>query len=231
MTSGSSLSKIGTSFFDTGVVVDLHKRGRTHWLGPLQTLLTAGLALAGLNIALLLVLLARAGHITVQVPTGYRLTPGPDGVPPDLLIDTGGTFQAYVREPTTTQTLLFELTRLPTLAAFLLTLALVLRLVRNARQQDPFTAATVRRLRILAVIVMASQILAGLAEDGARTALLASVAPHDVPPLSAGFLWWWLLAGLSHLASPWLLLGFGFLAVAELINRGHTMRAELAEVI
>jgi hypothetical protein len=201
-------------------------------LGQLQTLLTAGLVLAGLNIALQVMLLAHAGHITVQVPTGYRLEPGPDGIPPDVLIDPSGTFQTYVREPTTTQTLLFELTRLPTLAAFLLTLALVLRLVRNARQQEPFTAATVRRLRILAVIVMASQILAGLAEDAARTALLDSVIPQAViPPLSASFLWWWLLAGLSHLASPWLLLGFGFLAVAELIDRGHKMRAELAEVI
>jgi Protein of unknown function (DUF2975) len=204
---------------------------RTHWLGPLQTLLTAGLALAGLNIALQLALLAQTGHVTVQIPTGYRLEPGPDGIPPDLLIDTGATFQTYVREPTTTQTLLFELTRLPTLAAFLLTLALVLRLVRQTRHHEPFTATTVRRLRILAVIVMASQILAGLVEDGARTALLASVIPQAVPPLSASFLWWWLLAGLSHLASPWLLLGFGFLAVAELINQGHTMRTELAEVI
>jgi hypothetical protein len=201
-------------------------------LGPLQTLLTAGLALAGLNIALQLVLLARAGDVKVQVPTGYRLEPGPDGVPPDVLIDPNGTFQTYVREPTMTQTLLFELTRLPTLAAFLLTLALVLRLVRQTRQHEPFTATTVRRLRILAVVVMASQILTGLVEDGARTALLASVTPQAViPPLSASNLWWWLLAGLSHLASPWLLLGFGFLAVAELINRGHTMRAELAEVI
>jgi hypothetical protein len=209
-----------------------HRLRRTHWLGPLQTLLTAGLALAGLNIALQLVLLARAGDVKVQVPTGYRLEPGPDGVPPDVLIDPNGTFQTYVREPTMTQTLLFELTRLPTLAAFLLTLALVLRLVRQTRQHEPFTATTVRRLRILAVIVMASQILAGLVEDGARTALLASVTPQAViPPLSASTLWWWLLAGLSHLASPWLLLGFGFLAVAELINRGHTMRAELAEVI
>jgi hypothetical protein len=210
-----------------------HRLRRTHWLGPLQTLLTAGLALAGLNIALQLVLLARAGDVKVQVPTGYRLEPGPDGVPPDVLIDPNGTFQTYVREPTMTQTLLFELTRLPTLAAFLLTLALVLRLVRQTRQHEPFTTTTtVRRLRILAVIVMASQILAGLVEDGARTALLASVTPQAViPPLSASTLWWWLLAGLSHLASPWLLLGFGFLAVAELINRGHTMRAELAEVI
>jgi hypothetical protein len=209
-----------------------HRLRRTHWLGPLQTLLTAGLALAGLNIALQLVLLARAGDVKVQVPTGYRLEPGPDGVPPDVLIDPNGTFQTYVREPTMTQTLLFELTRLPTLAAFLLTLALVLRLVRQTRQHEPFTTTTVRRLRILAVIVMASQILAGLIEDGARTALLASVTPQAViPPLSASTLWWLLLAGLSHLASPWLLLGFGFLAVAELINRGHTMRAELAEVI
>jgi hypothetical protein len=190
------------------------------------------LALAGLNVALQLALLVQTGHITVQVPIGYRIEPGPDGIPPDVLIDTGGTFQTYVREPTTTQTLLFELTRLPTLAAFLLTLALVLRLVRQTRQHEPFTATTVRRLRILAVIVMASQILAGLVEDGARTALLASVVPQAVVPLlSASALWWWLLAGLSHLASPWLLLGFGFLAVAELINQGHTMRTELAEVI
>jgi Protein of unknown function (DUF2975) len=213
--------------------VDL-QRGlrRTHWLGPLQALLTAGVALAGLNLAVQLVALARTGQVTVQVPTGYRLAPGPDGVPPDVLIDPGGTFQTYIREPTTTQTLLFELTRLPTLVAFLLTLALVWHLVRKARQQEPFTAATVRRLRMLAVAVMASQILAGLAEDGARTALLASVAPHAVmPPLSASTLWWWLLAGLGHLASPWLLLGFGFLAVAELINRGQRMRTELAEVI
>lgn len=205
---------------------------RTHWLGPLQTLLTAGLALAGLNIALQLVLVAQMGDVKVQVPTGYRLEPGPAGVPPDVLIDPSGTFQAYLRQPTMIQTLLFELTRLPTLAAFLLTLALVLRLVRQTRQHEPFTATTVRRLRILAVVVMASQILAGLVEDGARTALLASVTPEGVtPPFSASTLWWWLLAGLSHLASPWLLLGFGFLAVAELINRGHTMRAELAEVI
>jgi hypothetical protein len=80
------------------------------------------------------------------------------------------------------------LTARPTFAVVAALLALLLRIVWGARRGDPFTLATVRRPRVLAVVTLAGGYL--------------------------GFL-----------------VGFGLLAVAEVVKRGDAMRAGLETVV
>jgi hypothetical protein len=97
---------------------------------------------------------------------------------------------------------------------------LLLGVLRRARRDDPFLPATVRRLRVLAIVVLVGGPVAFIVETIAAMDLSARVtnrylgAIFDLTPLGV-----------------WLLVGFGFLAIAEVVNRGRAMRAELASVI
>jgi hypothetical protein len=115
--------------------------------------------------------------------------------------------------PTLGQRLLWTATSLPTVLVIAAILVLLLRIVREARRTDPFTPVTVRRLRTLALVAIVGgyaasfgQILATwLLTDGARAT--------------------------GSLPASWVLVGFGVLAVSEVVGRGCALRAELETVI
>ena len=126
------------------------------------------------------------------------------------LIGFGGVFSAVSAVAVAAKALAFLVA---TVAA-----ALLWRLVRDARRVDPFSGATVRRLRQLAWLVL----VGGFASAGVSTLAAAALADG-------------LLVGANATYAPaiWLLLGVGtgIGAVAEVVNRGVAMRAELDAVI
>jgi hypothetical protein len=118
-----------------------------------------------------------------------------------------------VADPTPGQRLLWIATSLPTPVVIAAILVQLLRIVRAARRSDPFTPATVQRLRVLAVVAIAGGYAASFLQ------ILASAA------LSSG------TVAAGSLPASWLLTGFGALAAAEVVNRGCALRAELESVI
>jgi hypothetical protein len=96
--------------------------------------------------------------------------------------------------------------------------ALLWRIVRDARRSDPFTAATVRRLRRLTVFVLLAGGAAAVAGMVAADALAASFVKGGFHPSDAPV---WAL----------LIVGLGLAAIAEIVNRGVALRAELDTVI
>lgn len=92
------------------------------------------------------------------------------------------------------------------------------RIVRDAGRTDPFTPATVRRLRRVAVFVLLGGGAATVAEAAASDALAASF-----------------VAGAFHASDTpgvvVLVVGLALAAIAEVINRGVALRSELDTVI
>jgi hypothetical protein len=89
----------------------------------------------------------------------------------------------------------------------------------KARYTDPFTAATVRRVRVLAAVVLVGGVLVGFVTADANDAPVRAVADNTVWPASPGFTVDWLLPGLALLAG------------AEVVNLGQRVRGGPAEVI
>lgn len=123
-----------------------------------------------------------------------------------------------VTEPSLAQRITWVLQSAPTYAVVLALLALLLRTVWLARRDDPFTAATVRRLRVLAVVALAGGWLGFMVETIAEMHLSSTVFTNGVavsvqPPLY------------------WFPIGFGLLAVAEVVRRGCALREDLAGVV
>ena len=58
-------------------------------------------------------------------------------------------------------------------------LALLFRTLRDARRGDPFTARTVRRLRILAVVALVGGEVVAITESLGGMALVGTVLPRD----------------------------------------------------
>jgi Protein of unknown function (DUF2975) len=123
-----------------------------------------------------------------------------------------------VIDPSPQQRVLWALTTLPTGAVVAALLALLMRIVWYARRGDPFTLATGRRLRVLAMVALAGGCLGFPVEMFAAMYLSSTVAAHGV-------------VGFSQLPVHWFLIGSGVFAVAEMVKRGHAMRAELETVV
>jgi hypothetical protein len=103
-------------------------------------------------------------------------------------------------------------------------LVYAIRLIEDARRNDPFTRAMVRRLRTLGLMVLVLGLLSEVVEYTAQTVLLNISLPDDAS--LRHFAWineypslWWLLPGL-------VLLG-----VSEVVKRGCDLRDELDWVI
>jgi hypothetical protein len=124
-----------------------------------------------------------------------------------------------VEKPSTRQRVLHALTKYPLAVGYVVVFFLLYRLVAKARYADPFTAATVRRMRVLAGVVLVGGVLVWIVTNYANDALLDTVADGTVWPAPLAF--------TANLLLP----GFALLAGAEVVNIGRRMRAELAEVI
>ncbi|MBP0450985.1 DUF2975 domain-containing protein [Kitasatospora sp. RG8] len=198
---------------------------RADWLGEMQAALVLCLAGAGIAAALPV---ARAvlgdDHVVVRLEAdpaagpAAGLTGGAGGLPGGAAIAPESVVEAHITDPSLHQRIAELLTTLPTLLLLAGVLALLLRIVRRARRGDPFTAATVQGLRVLGLLTALGGSAAGAAESLAALDLSSTVTP------GAAFAVWEVPAG-------WLLAGIGFLAVAEVLRRGVTMRDELAAVI
>jgi len=129
------------------------------------------------------------------------------------------TINVYVAKPTGQQHALDALRRYPLEVGSVVAFFLLWRLVAKARYTDPFTTGSVRRMRILAWLVLLGGLVAEIVSDQAQDALVRTIADNDV----------W--AADPMLRLTWVLPGLAFLAAAEILNHGQRMRAELAEVI
>lgn len=166
--------------------------------------------------------LVTEGSIVVEVPTGAvgGVAGAPDHLRSGVAIDHDGTVEVVVSDPDTGQLISKALTIAPTYLIAAIVFALLLGVLRGALRDDPFSAATVRRLRVLAVVALAGGSMAFIVEAIAAMDLSARVtngyvgAIIDLTPMGM-----------------WILAGFGFMAIAEVINRGRTLRAELDAVI
>jgi hypothetical protein len=127
--------------------------------------------------------------------------------------------------PSAAQNLLYSLGNgLAVLLVLIPLLVSAIRLVENARRNDPFTPQMVRRLRRLGLWVLGLGLLSSIVEYVAQTVLLDISLPHD-ETLRLG-------ATISHYPTPWWLLpGLVTLAFSEIVRHGCALRAELDGVI
>lgn len=190
--------------------------GKLDWLGLLWLGLLAGVAYTALA-TLVQVGTAPGAGFTVRVPLEQAGgLAGPGSLPEGVTVDASARVAARVGDPTAAQTALHLAASLPTTCVVVAMLALLARIVGRARRGDPFTAGTVRRLRLLGLTVLAGGAAADVVEELAHRALLAPIVDGPV----GGFVW-----------SGWWLTGFAFLAVAEVVNRGVRMRADLEGLV
>ena len=188
---------------------------RRDWLAQLQLTLAAfTLVFAVFGIGSLVYLLG-ANEVCTDVLGAAPVVAVPglrDGATP------GATVSVCTASPTVAQSVYASLVEglWPLVSA--VAAALLWRIVRDCRRADPFTASTVRRLRQLTVFVLLAGGVAAVAQMVAADALAATFVadgfhPSDTP------VWAWLLVGL------------GLAAIAEIVNRGVALRAELDTVI
>ena len=189
--------------------------GRGDWLLAIRIALMVSIGLTmtyGLSI-----IVAAALREPVTLP--FAVDAGQVGdLPTGTTLADDATIDVRVDPPTWTQAILHAFTRLPSVVVVVWVFLLLVRVVTDARQCDPFTQGTVRRLRAVGLILM----FAGTASDAVQ--FLAGFALSGT--LDTGSFW-----GNYIFTGIWLMAGVGALAVAEVINRGQVMRAELDQVI
>ncbi|MEE6261479.1 DUF2975 domain-containing protein [Plantactinospora sonchi] len=196
----------------------LDRLRRPDWLAELQAVITCGLvALAVISVASTVSTL-NDDQIMVALPTG--LLAAPDGLGPGVTLAAHGTVDVTLSDPTAGQLVASLLTVLPSCLVAATVLGLLLSTVRRARRDQPFRGAIVRRLRALALVVLIGGPLAATAEAIAALSLSSRFT-------DGGF------SSVLDLAplGPWVLTGFGLLAIAEIVNRGRALRAELDTVV
>ncbi|MEV6929083.1 hypothetical protein AB0M46_31960 [Dactylosporangium sp. NPDC051485] len=193
---------------------------RPTWLGALQLAIVGGLvAMAAIGVVNA-VALATTRSIEFAMPVATA---------PGLATEIGGvTVQVVVPGPTGWQLVAHALVSFPTFAVIVTLLALLLTVVHRARRGGPFDTAVIRRLRLLAGVGLIGGVAAQLAEFFVRAQLTASIPEDQIP-----YNW----QAQSHVdidltrIGLWILVGVGFMAFAEVVNRGRTLRAELDAVI
>lgn len=194
---------------------------RPDWLAELQGLVTAALVLLAGIVVFNIVTLADGGVVVAQVPadavTGVGGATG--GLRDGAVVD--GDVEVLVAEPTSRQLVTYYLTRLPTFAVAGAVLALLWTALRRARRGDPFSAGTVRRLRLIGWVALVGGILAQLVQMIASLELTSQVTADGR------------LSATQDLGTTglFLLVGFGFFAIAEILRRGLALRTELESVI
>jgi hypothetical protein len=194
---------------------------RADWLRELHGLLFVGVVLTALvgvvsAIATLTGQPFSVGLLAEEVLRPDAVVNVADGVH----ADPNTTVYLRITQPTGAQLALATAATLPTYALTTTMLVMLWRLVGAARRTDPFTWATVRRLRALGWLLVIGGPVAWVVEFGARFALsdtVTSRGPHATLDLFA--------------PAVWGLVGFGMLAIGEVIRRGQALRTELDGVV
>jgi hypothetical protein len=136
-------------------------------------------------------------------------------------MDPDGAVDVVVSRPGGAERVASALTHLPTYVVVFVLFVLLFLLVRQARRSDPFRPATVRRLRLLGLVAIAGGPLAAIVEMIAALDLTDRVTDGTTATATVDVT----AIGL------WLVVGCGFLAMAEVVNRGTAMRAELDTLV
>jgi hypothetical protein len=192
------------------------RRPRADWLNELYVLLLVGLTLATAFTLVDLVSLAFDAPVYAQLDADRAGVTTGSGLRDGVVVD--GTVEVRLDHPTARQRALGALSHLPGVFVVVAMLAMLAQMVRHARRADPFTGSMVRRLRWLAATVL----IGGTAAEAAE--FVASVVLSDSLVTTGA-------AGTYVFTGQWLLVGVGFLALAEVVNRGTALRAELETVI
>ncbi|MFK3979439.1 DUF2975 domain-containing protein [Micromonospora sp. NPDC050397] len=191
------------------------------WLAELQGLVALALTVQAGAVVFHIVTFASGGPVVAQVPveavTGVAGASG--GLRAGAVVD--GEVDVLVADPTPGQAAMYLLTTLPTLTLVAAVLALLWAALRRARRADPFTDGTVRRLRLIGWVAIVGGILTQAAQTVASLGLTARVTTDGG---------WSATLNLTRIVL-FLLVGFGFLAIAEILKRGSAMRTELETVI
>jgi preprotein translocase subunit Sss1 len=188
---------------------------RPDWLKELQAVLVVGLVVLG-GLGVFGIVAVGGGSLRLELPASAVSGTFDHELREGAAVAAEQDVMVTVADPSLEQRAVWVLTTLPTYAVVVALMALLLRVVWLARRDDPFTFATVRRLRVLAVIALAGYV-GFLVELVAATYLSSTVIDG--------------VAGYSQFPLHWLLVGFGLFAVAEVIKRGCAMRAELETVV
>ncbi|MET7397269.1 DUF2975 domain-containing protein [Dactylosporangium sp. NPDC005572] len=142
------------------------------------------------------------------------------GARPGVAVDPDASVYLRVEHPTVAQSALATMATLPGYALTTTMLVLLWRLVARARHDDPFTAGTVRRLRVLGWLLVVGGPVSAMVELAGRFALAGTVKTGG-PDASLDL----------GSTAVWFLAGFGMLAIAEVVRRGQALRAELDGVV
>lgn len=197
----------------------LERLRRRDYLGGLQTLVLIALGACAVGAALGLWGMLTRARISVPAGSGVTIPPGAvAGLLPGVRLDPDAEVRVVVEHPSAAQVAWHAAQDVPWFAIAVFMLVMLLLVVRTARRGDPFAAANVRRLRAAGWVVFLGSLAAFELSLFAGLELSATVT--TAPPSTAG-----------DLPLVWCFCGFGFLALAEIINRGRALQTELAEVI
>jgi hypothetical protein len=194
---------------------------QSDWLAELQVVLGVAVAVAAVAVLWATGRAAFGATVSFTVPSASIDSLAvylPTVLEPGVGIDLGGEIDVVAADPSAWQRLASLLTHLPSYAVALVILILLWRIVRTARRADPFTPRVARRLLRLGVIALAGGLLADMIQLAA-TFLGSETVFDGFASASYTYSWWWLL------------VGFGFLAVGEVVKRGAVLRAELDTVV
>jgi hypothetical protein len=184
---------------------------KPYWLGELEIALIGALILVGVGMAFMALAGAMGGAVPVRVPVN-AVPAIRDAVAAGAVVEGGGTVDMMIEHPAPGQIVAGVFATVPTLVVVFTLLAILHRVVRGARRGGPFDGLVVRRLRLLGVITIGGGLLSRIVEIIAQAHLTSTVVRHS---------------GLNFSAPAvfgWLLVGFGFFAVAEIVRRGLAMR-------
>lgn len=192
------------------------------WIGRLEFLLSlifalmAIVAVAALGATVLSALTAPVGGVALTLPAGHKEL---DGLlrPEALLLPLGATATVATTQNSPAYAGLYLFTWLPSAVTVLLALGGLVRVLRRGRFSDRllFSPATVTSLRRIAAVLIIGSPLSAILSVAAK-ALLANMLLRD-------FALTW--PGETFLLG--ILIGFGLLAIAEIIRRGLALLTDL----
>jgi Protein of unknown function (DUF2975) len=141
------------------------------------------------------------------------------GVTSGAVVQASGWVPFKVLDPSLTDRLLFMLTQVPGLLLIAEVARRMAKLLRGARDSDPFTLDNVRALatlgKLTAFVGVGTWVVSQIAQ-GVLSARMLSSAPTYQP---------------HHAPLGWLAVGLIFAAFSLILDRGVAMRAELDTVI
>ena len=215
LTATDTLSIINISFFDKAEVAPMID-ARRDWLGELQTALAAGTVLGALAGAGTVIYAATADtvELTIVATHGTAIT----GLPAGVTLADGGAVDVAIAEPGWVERLAHLAQGAPSYLLGMVLIASLWRIVRAARHTDPFVPEAARRLRRLGLGTLAGGLVADTLEIGSG-AFASTLVYGEFRALPLAYHLWWPL------------IGFGLLAVGEVLRRGAALRAELDEVV